>query len=234
MPIEVLETVFFFRGMERLLIQVGGLMSIGLGVLLFRWGVQGATDVEGKGLGFDLKVKNAAPGTMLALFGMVILVAGIGQPATVDQQLIDGWNKVRQAPSANLGPSSLPPAPPFTSENEPGSASPEPTPTVSTPPKTEDTTPPHPTARVKITYADTRNKFVDFAQRLKAARGGEGAKERLAEFAAEARSFSRQGLDTKQSALLGDVVKQSSNAGDDEAADEALKKLRTKAKALVK
>jgi hypothetical protein len=69
-----------FRGIERLVIELGAITTIVMGTLLYRWGIQGAQEVEASASGFSFKLKNAAPGSVLALFGMVVLVVGLRSP----------------------------------------------------------------------------------------------------------------------------------------------------------
>lgn len=81
---DLLKTVFLFRGVERLLIQLGAIVCVVAGTLLYRWGITGTTDLKGDGIGVKFEVKNAAPGTVLALFGMIVMTAGLAYPARMD------------------------------------------------------------------------------------------------------------------------------------------------------
>jgi hypothetical protein len=123
---EVIQTIFLFRGIERLLIQAGAITSIVLGVFLYKWGIQGSTELDGESVGFKFKLKNAAPGSVLALFGMAIMIAGISTQASVSQPVIDqslqpgapgGGSSGNQPPKTDpkddaAGATSDPPAPP--------------------------------------------------------------------------------------------------------------------------
>ena len=75
-----LQLLLVFRGAERLLIEVGALTTIILGTLLYRWGVRSPQQLEASGSGFSFALRNAAPGSVLALFGMTVLVVGLTRP----------------------------------------------------------------------------------------------------------------------------------------------------------
>jgi hypothetical protein len=72
-----------FRGVERLLIEIGGVTTIVMGTLLYRWGVRRPQQLEAAGSGFSFALKNAAPGSVLALFGMSVLLVGLSRPLDV-------------------------------------------------------------------------------------------------------------------------------------------------------
>ena len=78
-----LHLLVVFRGAERLLIEVGGLTTIVLGTLLYRWGIRSPQQLEASGSGFSFALKNAAPGSVLALFGMTVLVVGLMRPVDI-------------------------------------------------------------------------------------------------------------------------------------------------------
>jgi hypothetical protein len=78
-----LHLLVVFRGAERLLIEVGGLTTIVLGTLLYRWGIRSPQQLEASGSGFSFALKNAAPGSVLALFGMTVLVVGLLRPVEI-------------------------------------------------------------------------------------------------------------------------------------------------------
>ena len=80
-----------FRGIERILIELGAITTIVLGTLLYRWGVQGPPkagggDVEASGAGFAFKLTNAAPGSVLAAFGMIVLSVGMASPLKLSRK----------------------------------------------------------------------------------------------------------------------------------------------------
>ena len=64
-----------YAALYRLAMIAAGVVSIVLGYRLFVRGVmpEGGTDVNGQAAGIKLSVKNAAPGTCFALFGVVII-----------------------------------------------------------------------------------------------------------------------------------------------------------------
>jgi hypothetical protein len=78
-----LHLLVVFRGAERLLIEVGGLTTIVLGTLLYRWGIRSPQQLEASGSSFSFALKNAAPGSVLALFGMTVLVVGLMRPVDI-------------------------------------------------------------------------------------------------------------------------------------------------------
>lgn len=77
------ESLAVFRGVERLLIEAGGITAIVLGTWLYLRGVAGPQAGETHGPGFAFKLRNAAPGSVLALFGMLVLVAGLTNPLKI-------------------------------------------------------------------------------------------------------------------------------------------------------
>jgi len=77
------ELLATFRGVERMIIELGGIAAMVMGTLLYRWGIKGPQDVEASGAGFTFKLGNAAPGSVLALFGMWILLNGLSHPLQI-------------------------------------------------------------------------------------------------------------------------------------------------------
>ncbi len=104
------QTLLYFRGIERLLIVAGAIACVVLGTLLFRWGVRGASSVGAEGAGHKLQLTNAAPGTVLALFGMIVMLTGLLTPTKIDLK-----NSSTAAPSAFMA-TSLSAAPQRTTE----------------------------------------------------------------------------------------------------------------------
>ena len=84
---EGLDMLLFFRGLERLIISVGGLFA-----LLFRWGVSGAASLKAQHDKTKLQLLNAAPGAFFALFGCAVLIWGLNRP--FDYQLPASANPV--------------------------------------------------------------------------------------------------------------------------------------------
>lgn len=78
------QTLIYFRGFERLLIELGAIGCVVLGTLLFRWGVRGTSTVGAEGAGHKLQLTNAAPGTILALFGMIVMLTALISPTKID------------------------------------------------------------------------------------------------------------------------------------------------------
>lgn len=78
------QTLIYFRGIERLLIVSGAIACVVLGTLLFRWGIRGTTSFGAEGAGNKIQLSNAAPGTILALFGMIVMVVSIASPFKID------------------------------------------------------------------------------------------------------------------------------------------------------
>jgi hypothetical protein len=90
---EAIETILMMRGIERLVISAGGVAALVMGTLLYRWGVQGRTDVNAEGGGYSFKMVNAAPGGLLGLFGMCILVVSLRSTVSIDSRL---WQGIQQ------------------------------------------------------------------------------------------------------------------------------------------
>jgi hypothetical protein len=67
---------------ERLLVDLGGIIAIVLGTLLFRWGVAGNASLVVNAQRTKLRLVNAAPGTLLALFGCALLSLSFVKPIT--------------------------------------------------------------------------------------------------------------------------------------------------------
>jgi hypothetical protein len=91
--------IYIFRGSERLLIIIGGIVAMILGTILFRWGVTGQTDASVAGPSFNLSVKNAAPGTIFMLFGTAILIAGMISPVKLNVISNDAPSKDQSDPT---------------------------------------------------------------------------------------------------------------------------------------
>jgi hypothetical protein len=83
----LLQMIFLFRGIERILIQFGAIGCIVAGVMLYRWGIAGTTDATGGNGVFKFEVKNAAPGSVLAMFGMIIMAVALGSPLSYGKPL---------------------------------------------------------------------------------------------------------------------------------------------------
>ena len=64
------ENIILIRGIERIIIQFGGLLLIFLGVLLFKWGVSGNASLILEKKGFKFQLLNGAPGLFLLCLGL--------------------------------------------------------------------------------------------------------------------------------------------------------------------
>ncbi len=87
---------FILRGIERIIIDLAGVLSIYLGYRLFSIAMDATGELEASTQQFKLKMQRIAPGTFFALFGAAILIAGlynslsldaIGQPATQSEAI---------------------------------------------------------------------------------------------------------------------------------------------------
>ena len=78
------EWLVLFRGIERLVIESAAVVCIVLGALLLRWGVLPPQRLDVSGSTFRLSFKNAAPGSLFALFGMGVLLAGLASPLSMN------------------------------------------------------------------------------------------------------------------------------------------------------
>ena len=79
--------VFLFRGIERLTIVFGAIVCVVMGIRLYGGKVTfgGKSDLEAEGAGLKIKLSNAGPGAILALFGMVVLGVALRSPAEASQ-----------------------------------------------------------------------------------------------------------------------------------------------------
>lgn len=72
--------VIFFRGSERILITLGGIISIWLGYKLFDKALPNNGTFDGGAGGWTLRMHNIAPGVFFAIFGAAALVFSITHP----------------------------------------------------------------------------------------------------------------------------------------------------------
>lgn len=68
-----IDTMIWFRGIERLFIVLGGLGFGWIGLLLFKWGVGGPSKLVVDHEKTKVQWVNAAPGSIAMLFGAVVL-----------------------------------------------------------------------------------------------------------------------------------------------------------------
>lgn len=98
---DILETFVVYLILFRLAIIIAGVVSIFLGYRLFAIGVwpkgnSGGTDVGANIAGSRLTLKNAAPGTCFALFGVIIITAMFigGNPEMTFDSIKDAQSNV--------------------------------------------------------------------------------------------------------------------------------------------
>lgn len=63
------ELVLWFRGVERILIELGAIACVVMGTLLFRMRITSKADIEADVAGAKFKITETAPGLVMALFG---------------------------------------------------------------------------------------------------------------------------------------------------------------------
>jgi hypothetical protein len=83
---EILDTLVFFRGLERILASVAGIVALVLAALLYRWGVSGEASLSLEQDKTKLQLANASPGILFALFGAVLLGWSLFKPLKIQQQ----------------------------------------------------------------------------------------------------------------------------------------------------
>jgi hypothetical protein len=81
-----MEPLIRYRALERILIEVGAIVCVVLGALLYRTSMGGTSQVNAEGKGFKISLTNATPGSVLALFGMTVMVFGLIRPLKASQQ----------------------------------------------------------------------------------------------------------------------------------------------------
>jgi hypothetical protein len=124
------EIVFLFRGVERLLIEAGAIVCVVSGARLLKSpglpakptkkagsnepaanaAPEDGTDFSAAGLGVNLKLDNAAPGSVLALFGMAIMGVALACPAKVNDLIPEASPDDKSAPIAGKLGNAVPPA----------------------------------------------------------------------------------------------------------------------------
>lgn len=75
---------FILRGIERIIIDLAGVLSIYLGYRLFSIAMDATGELEASTQQFKLKMQRIAPGTFFALFGAAILIAGLYNSLSLD------------------------------------------------------------------------------------------------------------------------------------------------------
>jgi len=117
---QITSAFIFYLAIFRLAMIAAGIASIILGYKLFARGVfprphnGSGTDFKGEGAGIKFKLKNAAPGTVFALFGAIIIcvmylsgppevtLENIYNPATSDSTLVSQQVKMRSDAANSL------------------------------------------------------------------------------------------------------------------------------------
>ena len=85
---ELLSDVFFFRGVERWMIVLGGLAFAYLGYKLFLYGVdEGNGKLETESQFFKLTFSGSGPGLFFMAFGAIVLVNAIYADATRTREM---------------------------------------------------------------------------------------------------------------------------------------------------
>jgi hypothetical protein len=72
--LEIAKSLVLFRGIERVSVIFGAFALIFLGGILFRWGFTKDTSMSAEGATMKLKLTNASPGVLIALFGAFVLI----------------------------------------------------------------------------------------------------------------------------------------------------------------
>ncbi|HIH4624191.1 TPA: hypothetical protein ACYSAU_004182 [Klebsiella variicola] len=100
--------VIIFRGTDRLLITIGGVISIWLGYKLFSKALPNNGTFDG-GIGsWSVRMQNIAPGVFFALFGASALIFSISHPLNYEKRQHDGSSATTQlSPSTQKGISSI-------------------------------------------------------------------------------------------------------------------------------
>ncbi|WP_206053099.1 hypothetical protein, partial [Klebsiella sp. C1-16S-Nf17] len=100
--------VIIFRGTDRLLITIGGVISIWLGYKLFSKALPNNGTFDG-GIGsWSVRMQNIAPGVFFALFGASALIFSISHPLSYERRQHDGSSATTQlSPSTQKGISSI-------------------------------------------------------------------------------------------------------------------------------
>ena len=111
---EVYTQVFMFRGIERLMIVVGGLIFGYLGYRLFLYGIdQGNGKLETESKFFKLTFSGSGPGLFFMAFGALILINGVYSTAfgTRESELNDSISAIasrdQEHPSAQSQPTRI-------------------------------------------------------------------------------------------------------------------------------
>ena len=80
------EFILAVRGLERLLLSLGGFFSILLGTALFKWGIFDKTTLFADAGQWKAQIWNASPGLLFCLFGVVVLCYSLANPLEYDTE----------------------------------------------------------------------------------------------------------------------------------------------------
>lgn len=86
---ELLDSLVFFRGLERLMVVAGGIVSIVCGMFLFKWGVGGEAKLLVRHKETQAQWVNATPGGIVILFGIAVLVVNTVWGLKIDGKTMD-------------------------------------------------------------------------------------------------------------------------------------------------
>lgn len=78
------QTVILLRGIERILVTLGGFTLIIMGLFLFKWGLSGLANLCIETNKFKFRLLNASPGIMVTFFGAALLFSTILNPLKID------------------------------------------------------------------------------------------------------------------------------------------------------
>jgi hypothetical protein len=81
---DVIHDLIWIRGVERWFLAIGGLGALIAGVVMYKWGIEGALKIDAQHKGTKLHLANAGPGAVLTLAGLAILVTGLVTNLKVD------------------------------------------------------------------------------------------------------------------------------------------------------
>jgi hypothetical protein len=82
--VEIVENLVICRGVERLIILAGAIVCILCGMLLYKWGTSGVSQLVAESAKFRLRLTNAAPGLLMGLFGVAVLVFALLNSLSVE------------------------------------------------------------------------------------------------------------------------------------------------------
>lgn len=93
------DTILIFRGVERLLATAGGILSLVCGVLLYKWGTSGTSQLVIEHKDSKFRLTNAGPGLLMGLFGMVVVTISLFRPLENKTNLVTETNTQRSGES---------------------------------------------------------------------------------------------------------------------------------------